>query len=187
MTLEQAFSCLPTLTTRRLRLRQIQESDAEAVHAFKTDAEVTGRFGEDPHRTVDETRTWIASNRTGYERHEAMTWAIVLIDQDVVIGECCLWNFGPGQRCAEIGYELHREHWHKGIMTEALRELIRHGFSDLRLHRIEADTLRINPRSMDLLLRLGFAQEALLRERHFHQGKFHDQVFFGLLRDGWRG
>jgi ribosomal-protein-alanine N-acetyltransferase len=185
MTLEEAFSCLPTLTTQRLRLRQIQESDAEAVHALKIDAEVTKRFGEDPHGTLEETRTWIAANLAGYGRREAMTWAIVLIDRDIVIGECCLWNFAPGQMRAEMGYELHRDHWHNGLMTEALRELIRFAFSDLGLHRIEADTLLINPDSIGLLLRLGFTQEARLRERHFHQGSFHDQVLFGLLREDW--
>jgi len=186
MTLEQAFSCLPILTTSRLRLRQIQESDAEAVHAFKSVAEVTRRYGEDPHTTVDETRTWIAANLDGYARREAMTWAIVLLDQDVVIGECCLWNFGPGQRCAEIGYELHQDHWHQGLMTEAGQELLHFGFCELELHRIEADTLSSNPRSIDLLLRLGFTPEAHLRERHFHRGIFHDQELFGLLRSEWQ-
>lgn len=185
MTLDEAFSRLTTLTTARVRLRQIQVSDATAVHAFKSDPEVTKLFGEGPHRSVEETSAWILSNLTGYERREAMTWVLTWKDQDAAIGECCLWNFSSGHRCAELGYELHPAHWHMGIMTEALRAIIAYGFMELGLHRIEADTLAINRPSENLLHRLGFKYEGTLRERHFYQDRFEDQLLFAILQEEW--
>jgi hypothetical protein len=50
----------------------------------------------------------------------------------------CFWNFDEDFHCGELGYELNRAHWRKGIMAEALPAVIAYGFNDLGLHRIEA-------------------------------------------------
>jgi [ribosomal protein S5]-alanine N-acetyltransferase len=114
-------------------------------------------------------------------------WCVTLNDQDVAIGSCCFWNIDEDFHSGELGYELNRAHWGKGIMTEALPAVIASGFNDLGLHRIEANPLHHNAASVNLLHKLGFMLEGTLRQRCVFRGDYFDQLYFGLLVDEWRG
>lgn len=185
MTLDEAFAHLMTLKTNRLCICPIRLTDAEALFKVKSDPKVTNNYGREPHLSIDETIAWIQRTLADYERHETMMWVIKLKEEDIVIGECCFWNFDADLHYAEIGYELYRSQWNKGIMTEALKAVLSYGFVDLGLNRIEATPLAINPSSQHLLIKLGFKHEGTLRQRILFQGKFEDQLCFGLLREEW--
>jgi RimJ/RimL family protein N-acetyltransferase len=70
-------------------------------------------------------------------------------------------------------------------MAEATSAILTYGFTELELHRVEANPLARNESSRSLLLKLGFTYEGNLRERIFFRGHFEDQHYFGLLRDEW--
>lgn len=185
MTLDGAFTHLATLSTDRLSLRQMKMDDAEAVFAFKSDPSVTVCYGQEPHRTIEESRAWLQRRMDDYAIRDSIFWVLTLKDDDEAIGECCLWNFDSSFQCAEIGYELHTKFWYKGLMAEALKAVLAYGFLEMGLHRIEASPLAGNIRSQNLLSKLGFRLEGTLRERHFFQGRFLDQMYFGLLKEEW--
>jgi len=185
LTVDAAFTRFPLLITNRLRLRQIQSTDAEAFFAVKSDLEVTSSYGQEPHQSLNDTRAWIQRLRASYDKRDSIFWCINLKGEDSVIGSCCFWNFCPGFHCAEIGYELHRAYWRRGIMAEAVSAILTYGFTELGLHRIEANPLARNTASRSLLLKLGFTYEGDLRQRVFFRGHFEDQHYFGLLKDEW--
>jgi ribosomal-protein-alanine N-acetyltransferase len=184
MTLEEAFASLPELATDRLVLRQIRVDDANALFAFRSDADFTGMFGQEPNLTVEETKAWIERSLAGYWQQDSMTWAIV--KDSAVIGEVCLWNFSSDFTCAEVGYELSPLFWGKGLMKEALAAVLEFGFADLGLHRIEADPLARNERSRHLLAALGFKYEGTLSERVHFRGEFEDQTYYAILEAEYR-
>ena len=72
-------------------------------------------------------------------------------------------------------------------MTEAMSAILTFGFSELGLHRVEAVIDIANERSKNLLLKLGFTYEGILRQRFPFRGQFLDEHFFGLLKDEWQG
>jgi ribosomal-protein-alanine N-acetyltransferase len=187
MTLDNAFSSTEKMSTSRLCLRRIKMSDAEAVFAFKSDPKVTFSYGQDPHRSIDETKVWLQQRLNDPVKKDSIFWIIADKGNDTAIGECCLWNFDPGFHCAEIGYELSQEFWGAGLMAEALDEVISFGFLEMDLHRIEACPFEPNHRSQDLLLKMGFSLEGRLRERHLFHGRYLDQLYYGLLRQDWEG
>ncbi len=185
MTLDGAFTHLATLSTERLSLRQMNPDDAEAVFTFKSDPSVTVCYGQEPHRTIEESRAWLQRRMDDYVIRDSIFWVLTLKDDDVAIGECCIWNFDSSFKCAEIGYELHARYWNKGLMAEALKAVLAYGFLEMGLHRIEASPFAGNIRSQNLLSKLGFRLEGTLRERHLFQGLFLDQMYFGLLKEEW--
>lgn len=185
MSIDTAFTHFPLLTTERLILREMQPTDAEAFFALKSDPEVTRRYGQEPHQTLEDTEMWIQRIAGFYARREAIFWCFTLKGQDKGIGSCCFWNFDPGFHCAEIGYELHPAYWRKGFMTEAVAAIVTYGFTTLGLQRIEATPYAENTPSKSLLLKLGFTYEGNLRQRHFFRGQFDDQLYFGLLKTEW--
>ncbi|MFA5312966.1 MAG: GNAT family protein [Methanomassiliicoccales archaeon] len=183
MTLDERSSDMPVLITDRLLIRPVQLTDADAMFELKSDPLVTDQYGQLPHHEIGETRRWIGTGISDREERKSFIWAITMRADGDVIGECCFWNFDRDRKCAEVGYELRRDHWRQGLMMEALKALLYHGFEDLGLHRIEANPLAFNEASKNLLLRLGFKLEGTLRERVLFNGRFVDQMYYGLLRD----
>src|SRR5260370_33370368 len=136
MTIEAAFTRFPSLTTNRLRLRQIQPEDAEPIFATFSDEETMQVTGHGPYRLLDETRRFIEQIQTRYARRDAIRWGITLKGDNKVIGSCGFHDFDAGFHRAETGYELNRAFWHQGLMTEALSAILAYGFTGLDLHRI---------------------------------------------------
>jgi RimJ/RimL family protein N-acetyltransferase len=72
------------------------------------------------------------------------------------------------------------------MMQEALTAVISFAFRDLRLRRIEANPLARNTRSRELLVRLAFREEGVLRKRVLFRGEYLDQVYYGQIDHEWR-
>jgi ribosomal-protein-alanine N-acetyltransferase len=185
VTWDAAFAHFPVLATERLCLRRVGPGDDAGLFAIKADAEVTSRYAQEPHTSIEQTRAWIQRLETDYARREVLFWGIALKDSDSLVGSCTFWNFGPGLRCVELGYELGRAHWGQGIASEAVAAVLHYGFTELGLHRVEACPLAANDASQRLLRKLGFTHEGDLRQREFFRGQFYDQLYFGLLADEW--
>jgi ribosomal-protein-alanine N-acetyltransferase len=66
-------------------------------------------------------------------------------------------------------------------MREAVSEVIKYGFTVMRLHSIEANVNPDNKASIKLLEKNCFAREAYFKENYFYNGKFLDTVIYSLL------
>ena len=89
-------------------------------------------------------------------------------------------------KSGEVGYSLGREYWNKGIMTEALREVVRFGFEDLGLNRIEAQHEVSNPASGKVMAHVGMQFEGILRQRIRNKGCYADVALYAILRGDQR-
>lgn len=185
MTINDAFTHFPNLTTSRLHLREIRPADAEALFAILSDQETMKFYGHEPHQSLEDTQKLIEQIQRRYARREAIRWAITLRGEDKLIGSCSFHHFDAGFHRAETGYDLNRAYWGKGIMAEAMSAVLTYGFTELGLHRIEANIDIANERSKGLLLKLGFRYEGNLRQRYFFRDHFEDEHYFGLLKDEW--
>ncbi|HKT39004.1 MAG TPA: GNAT family protein [Ktedonobacterales bacterium] len=186
MTIDKAFTTFPALTTQRLRLRQVESSDASDFFATLSDEETMRYYGHEVYQSLVEAETFIILRHEDYARRMAIRWGITLKDDDRIIGSCGFHHFDEGYRRAETGYILNRAFWGQGIMAEAVSAILTYGFAGMGLHRIEAIIDIANERSKNLLLKLGFQYEGNLRQRYFFRGGYEDEHYFGLLRDEWR-
>jgi len=185
MSIDRAFAHFPSFRTERLLVRPLEASDAEAIFAIKSDPKVTEAYGTEPHKSVDETREWVEGRLNARGQRDSLFWVFVPMGEERAIGSCCYWHFDSGSRCAELGYELNRSYWGKGIMSEALPPVLAYGFDAMQLNRIEACPLAENAPSNALLLKLGFRYEGNLKERVYFRGHFADQYYYGLLKSEW--
>ena len=72
------------------------------------------------------------------------------------------------------------KYWGKLIAQEAVEAIIRFGLNSLNLHTIEAKVAPQNRGAIFVLEQLGFAQEALFKDRVFYKEKFDDMAVFTL-------
>jgi RimJ/RimL family protein N-acetyltransferase len=94
---------------------------------------------------------------------------------------------GPVEAQAELGYRLLRRRWRQGLAGEGSRELIRHGFADLGLTRIFAETMAVNAASRATMASVGMDYV-----RTFHldfdepiAGSEHGEVEYAINRETW--
>lgn len=88
-------------------------------------------------------------------------------------------------RNTSIGYWLAESARGRGVMTTAVRALIDHAFYEWELHRIEIHCAPDNRPSRAIPERLGFREEARLRETECVGGRYLDSVVYGLLEREW--
>ncbi|PWW26843.1 acetyltransferase (GNAT) family protein [Cytobacillus oceanisediminis] len=89
----------------------------------------------------------------------------------------------PNTNRAEIGYEIHPEHWRKGYTFEAVSKVIQYGFDELGLTRIGAVVFMNNEASIKLLTKAGFEKEGILRNYMYQNGEAYDTYVFSILND----
>ena len=115
------------IETERLILREMEESDYDAIHAVLADSDIMQHY---PY-TFDETRVrgWIARNMERYRTDGFGLWAVVLRESGEVIGDCGL-TMQPinGQQLPEIGYHIRADRQRMGYATEAAAACIRYAF-----------------------------------------------------------
>ncbi len=115
-------------------------------------------------------------------RDESYAFLIFDATSDELIGGLTLGGIRRGvAQAATLGYWMGAPHAGKGHMTRAVAAVVRFGFSNLRLHRIEAACIPDNAPSMALLERNGFRREGLARAYLKINDAWRDHVLFGLL------
>ena len=114
------------LKTKRLTLRPFKADDAEEMYQnWAHDPDVTKYLTWTPHKSVEETRAYCAMREEQAKKSNVYHWAIVY--EGELIGDIEIGEIGPSET-GGLGYCMAKKHWGKGIMTEALREVIRFAF-----------------------------------------------------------
>ena len=108
------------------------------------------------------------------------------LDDDRKIGIIELegFNWRVGSAWVGIGIGV-RELWGKGYGTDAMRIILRYGFTMLNLNRIQLDVFSINQRAMASYEKAGFKHEGHLNGNLLKAGVRYDEVFMGILRREW--
>lgn len=177
---------LVSLRTDRLLLRPLRAADAPAIYAIRSDPTVMRYASSPPLASPEQAEAFIAREAAGMAAGESLRLGLQRVEDDVLIGICLLFHINRQCRRAEIGYELRADVWGRGYMHEALLALVRLGFSELALNRIEADIDPRNVASARSLERLGFTKEGHLRERWIVNGEVSDSAVYGLLLSDWQ-
>jgi [ribosomal protein S5]-alanine N-acetyltransferase len=176
------FDDPPVLRTQRLVLRQITEADGEGLFGIFADDRVTEYYGWDTFTSVEQGHELAARTAAQFRQHTAIRWGLLQPDSPQIIGTCGYTRWDQDNQFAVLGYDLARPYWRRGLMSEAVAAVLRLGFEQMTLHRVEATVMTGNTASSSLLRRAGFECEGTLRERMLKQGTFRDLQMFGLTR-----
>ncbi len=145
-----------TLETKRLILRRWEESDAEDLYEYARDPEVGPPAGWPPHQSVDESREVIRTVFSGRE-----CYAICLKEDGRAIGAIELMLNGNTKMTdqddeCELGFWLGKPFWGRGIMPEAVQEMLRHAFEDCGMQKVWIGYYEGNVKSKRVQEKCGF-------------------------------
>lgn len=108
-------------------------------------------------------------------------FSIVLAGTEQLIGHATLHSAHPSTRIATYAVIIGPEHVGHGHGTEATRMMVRYGFEELGVHKIELQVWSYNQRAIRSYSKAGFVLEGVRRAATFHAGTFHDEVLMGIL------
>ncbi|TPG45210.1 GNAT family N-acetyltransferase [Flavobacterium pectinovorum] len=153
------FKNFPQLQTDRLILRNIVNTDADLIHKLHSDETVNAFVGRDNSSTLQKAKDYILKMQNLIEQNKCIYWVINLKESNDLIGSVCLWNFDPENEIVEIGYEMLTEFQGKGIMSEAIKEVIKYAFEEIHAKIITAFPSSDNINSVAMLKKMNFEFE----------------------------
>lgn len=178
---------LPTLETERLILRKMVLNDAEAVFAYASNSEVSRYTLWETHRSIEDSRAFLEFATQKYENGGEPDWGIVYRGNGCLVGACGLVNWEAEHARAEVGFVLSRDYWGRGLMSEAVRAILRFGFERMNLNRIEARCIAENAASARVMEKAGMVYEGTLRQREYIKGAYRDIKLYAILKKGFPG
>ncbi len=111
-------------------------------------------------------------------------WIFRKEDETRIIGSIGFSNIVRGAFLScYLGYKLDKDEINKGFMTEAIQKGIDIMFNEFGLHRIEANIMPKNKRSLRVVEKLGFYNEGSAYKYLKINGKWEDHIHMVLLND----
>ncbi|MEM9463328.1 MAG: GNAT family protein [Myxococcota bacterium] len=167
------------LTDGTIRLRPAVEEDAPEVTAA-----VQASWPE-----LFEWQPWAIPT---FDQNDALRWIrgdldptehafVILGPDEQIAGVCGLGHINEVNRFANLGVWLRSDRTRRGWATAAVRLVVRYGFEELGLHRVELLMATGNAASRRLAERLGAHHEGVLRGRLLLHGVHHDAHLFAIL------
>ncbi len=164
------------LETQRLWLRPITLDDLDALAQLWRDSEVMRYLPTGKPRPLEATRAELTRSVENWTQHGFGPWVLMLKEQREFIGYCGLQYFAPAPD-AELLYALARAYWGRGLGSEAVIAVLRHGFEVVGLDRVVAAVVPENIASRRILEKMGMK----LTEDVHHYGDA--VIYFALTRD----
>ncbi len=200
--IQRIFRDPPTLQTKRLTLRKMLKSDYHDMYEYACQPQVTKYLLWDVHDSEAYTYKYLQYIQSRYRQGEFYDWAVVAKEEMIgrpgeklrrsllppsaasrkMIGTCGFTRFQHEHRCGEVGYVLNPAYWGLELAPEAVSAVLRFGFCELRLNRIEAKYMAENHASRRVMEKVGMRFEGITRESMFVKGEFVSVGICSILR-----
>ncbi len=176
----------PAIETERLVLRPMEVGDAPAIFTYQSDPEIFRYMSPEPPASVDVVSEGIGKWLALPAEKRRPCWMMVLKGSDRIVGTVSFNQLDPENAAGQLGYEVAREFWGKGLATEAVRAVIDYGFNAMKLNRISAYCWEENRASRRVMEKAGMQYEGTLWEVKYAKGAFQDMRIYALLLSQWR-
>ena len=177
------FSNIPTLKTERFSLRKMCMDDTDDMYEYSRDPNVTKYLVWSPHPDKGYTFDYLSYLQNRYKTGDFFDWAIVCNDTGKMIGTCGFTRFDFANDCGEIGYVINPKFSGQGIATEVVARVIKFGFENLALERIECKFIVGNEASRRVMEKNGMTFEGVRRNGMLIKGIYRNIGVCSIIRE----
>jgi RimJ/RimL family protein N-acetyltransferase len=170
-----------------VRLKATQaEADAQAFARWDLDSEYLRQLDSGPQRPNRAKEIREAIEKQQNEDPHTIAFSVRTLADDTLIGFVAFdgidWRHGNTFVAIGLGEPAYRGN---GYGTDALRVMLRYGFQELNLYRIQLNVFSYNERAIKSYLKVGFSSEGRQRGMLLRDGRRWDFVYMSILRDEW--
>jgi ribosomal-protein-alanine N-acetyltransferase len=175
------------LETERLIMRQWKEEDGEVLYQYAKNPKIGPIAGWPVHTSVEHSRKIIREvlSLPG-------TYAVVLKETKKPVGCVGLMigeqsSMGIEKDEGEIGYWIGEPYWGRGLIPEAVRELMRYGFETMKLKKIWCGYFEGNEKSRRVQEKCGFCYHHTNKEKPWPlMGDIRTEHISCITEEQWR-
>ncbi|MBU2639065.1 MAG: GNAT family N-acetyltransferase [Nanoarchaeota archaeon] len=171
----------------RINLRDLRKTDAQSLQKYANGRTVSRFIPNFPYPyKLKDAEKFIKLTKSKLHKKAYHEFGIEDKDTGEIIGMMSINRINQVNKNAEIGYWIAKSYRGKGLGKESLRIIIDYAFKELGLHRLYIRCFHVNKASASLAKSGGFKYEGRLRESVFKDGKWFDDLYFGLLRKEYK-
>lgn len=171
------------LSGKLVRLRPIEIADRDRYFAWINDAEVAQFLAARWLYSLVQEQSYV-EGATLQTRPPEVKLAIETIDEGHHIGSINLHAFDHEDRRATLGIMIgDKSCWSRGYGTDAILTLLRYGFEELNLNRVDLTSDERNARGIACYQKCGFVEEGRLRQHRFARGRYWDTVVMATFAE----
>jgi len=171
------------LTDDCILLRPYQLSDAEPLYEAVRESLpelLPWMPWAHPDYSLKESQKWIESCARNWARGKEYNFVILDARDSRLLGGCGLNQVKRRAHFANLGYWVRSKCTGRGIATAAALLLVRFGFEELGLTRIEVGAATGNIASQRVAERIGAIRQGIQKRKIAFRGKVYDRVVFSL-------
>lgn len=170
-----------SLEGEKIYFKELRIEDAQEIHHYASDQEVSRFIGWNLMSTLEETSQFVEIMLKRESAGTHLYSSIVEKSTQAIIGTAIIFNFDQEANQAEIGYVLHKDHWGKGYGTEIVALMSDFAFKSLNLHKLHAIVVHANIGSARILEKNRYELEGRLKDHYFIEDKYYDALLFGKI------
>lgn len=175
-----------TIQTSRLQLKTPALEDVPRLFELMSDKNLTKFLSWEPHKNIETTEIVIKSLIEAQKNDRGYHWCVHFNNQ--IIGLVSLIDVKRTIRTwtlnrAELSYWITSDFQGKGFATESSKGVIDFGFDNLRFHKIIVAHAAENVESRSICTKLKFNQYAHASDAFLKEGKWHDLIWYELIKD----
>ena len=168
----------PIFTGELLRLAPPVSEDSVIFASWTLDDDYMRMMDDDPVQPHATATFGDSRDKNSFYFH------LRTLDDDTVIGFVALFNIKWRNQSAEFAIGIGDKNYRgKGYGYDALKLVLNYAFNELCLHRVSLTVMDYNKPAIKAYERVGFMREGTYRQAVQRQGKRHDLLLYGILRD----
>jgi RimJ/RimL family protein N-acetyltransferase len=167
-----------------VRLRAVEPADWETFFDWNLDDEQARAVYFVPFpQSREAVRRWSEREATQPIEGDNFRFAIARVTDDAMVGDLTVHTTDPRVGTFGYGINIKQEERRKGYASEAIRLVLRYYFQERRYQKVTIAIYSFNEPSIRLHEHLGFQREGQVRRMVYTQGRYYDQLIYGLTVD----
>ena len=169
---------------KKIRLRPVRADDAEQVYQDNLDSPSRQllQLGIELPTSVELLREFL-SKYSGCKDVDGVIIMAVETHDGEFVGGISLHTRSPKNGTFGFGIIINGPHRKKGYAEDAVRLLLRYCFHERRFQKCNSACVHTNQASIALHKKVGFVEEGRRRRHLFFNGRYYDDVLFGMTRE----
>lgn len=166
-----------------VRLRAMQPDDWEEhyYNCFDSKARRMLQYELELPPTIEENKKTVEEFSNFNPETNRLMFTIETLEGENV-GAFNLNSINEKNGTFSIGIQVGRDHRGKGYGTSAMKILLKYAFNERRLNKFNVSVIEGNVGSATMMEKLGCKQEGVRREVIYTEGKYKDEILYGLTR-----